>query len=47
VENGAVSRLTEMVKSMDINLRMNSLWALKNLLYHADSEIKVRLVGYP
>lgn len=40
LEKGAVEKLCAMVRSMDISLRLNSLWALKNLLYHADSDIK-------
>jgi ethanolamine utilization cobalamin adenosyltransferase len=29
-----------LVSSMDSNLRLNSVWALKNLLFQADSDIK-------
>ncbi|KAG5459895.1 MAG: armadillo-type protein, partial [Olpidium bornovanus] len=40
LENGGVERLVGLVSSMDANLRLNSVWALKNLLFQADSEIK-------
>jgi ethanolamine utilization cobalamin adenosyltransferase len=40
LENGGVERLVTLVNAMDMNLRLNAVWGLKNLLYQADSEIK-------
>jgi len=40
IENNGVEKLVEMTQSMDPALRLNSIWALKNLLYQADSKTK-------
>jgi hypothetical protein len=39
-----VEKLVSLVKSMDNNLRLNAVWAIKNLLYQADGEIKARVM---
>jgi hypothetical protein len=44
LENGGVEKLTALVSSMDSNLRLNAVWALKNLLFQADSEIKTKVM---
>ncbi|KNC97089.1 uncharacterized protein SPPG_07484 [Spizellomyces punctatus DAOM BR117] len=44
LENGGVERLVDLAKSMDDRLRLNAVWALKNLLFQADSEIKERVM---
>ncbi len=45
LENGGVEVLVSLMNSMDLNLRLNVVWALKNLLYQADSEIKDRVMA--
>jgi hypothetical protein len=50
LKEGGVRRLVELVGSSDSDLRYNALWALKNLLYLADTPIKtatMQLVTYP
>lgn len=44
VENGGIEKLVGLVNSSDQNLRLNSVWGLKNLLYFAESAIKVRVM---
>lgn len=44
LENGGVERLVDLTKSMDDRLRLNAVWALKNLLFQADSGIKERVM---
>ncbi|KAJ3285167.1 Armadillo repeat-containing protein 8 [Borealophlyctis nickersoniae] len=44
LDNGGVERLVGLVHSEDPRLRLNAVWALKNLLYQADSEIKERVM---
>ncbi|KAI9204522.1 armadillo-type protein [Polychytrium aggregatum] len=40
VESGGVQRLVSLVCSTDLSLRLNSVWSLKNLIFHADSALK-------
>lgn len=40
LREGGVARLVELVESPEADLRLNALWALKNLLYLAETEIK-------
>ncbi|ORY06467.1 ARM repeat-containing protein [Basidiobolus meristosporus CBS 931.73] len=40
LEHGGIERLVHLVSSMDSNLRLNAVWALKNLLFQAEPEIK-------
>ncbi|KAK9717138.1 hypothetical protein K7432_006413 [Basidiobolus ranarum] len=40
LENGGIERLVNLVSSVDSNLRLNAVWALKNLLFQAEPEIK-------
>ncbi|KAJ9059743.1 hypothetical protein DSO57_1038293 [Entomophthora muscae] len=40
IENGGVNRLVALVDSSNHQLRLNSVWALKNLLFHADPHDK-------
>jgi len=35
-----VERLVSLVHSMESSLRLNAVWALKNLLFQAESDIK-------
>ncbi|KAI8916597.1 armadillo-type protein [Powellomyces hirtus] len=44
LENGGVERLVDLAKSMDDRLRLNAVWALKNLLFQADSDTKTRVM---
>ncbi|KAI8822623.1 armadillo-type protein [Fimicolochytrium jonesii] len=44
LDNGGVERLIELARSMDGHLRLNAVWALKNLLYQADSDIKEKVM---
>ena len=45
IENGGIEALvTKVVYSTDTNLRLNALWALKNVLFQADSEVKMRVL---
>ncbi|TPX53146.1 hypothetical protein SeMB42_g00937 [Synchytrium endobioticum] len=44
IENGGVERLVEMVWTTDVAIQLNAIWALKNLLYKADSSIKKRVM---
>lgn len=43
--NGGVDKLASLVSSMDSNLRLNAAWALKNLLFQADSEVKAKVMS--
>ncbi|KAJ3413330.1 Armadillo repeat-containing protein 8 [Chytridiales sp. JEL 0842] len=45
MENGAVEKLITLVDSSNSTLRLNSVWALKNLLFQAESEIKHTVMG--
>ena len=40
LESGGVEKLVKLVSAMDHGLRLNAVWALKNLLFQADSEVK-------
>ncbi|KAI0362524.1 ARM repeat-containing protein [Trametes cingulata] len=40
LEQGAVPRLVQLLHSEDKELKLNALWAFKNLLYKADPELK-------
>jgi len=40
MELGGIEKLVELVHSPDNTLRLNAIWALKNLVYQAESEIK-------
>jgi hypothetical protein len=42
VEAGALRILCEHAHSMNTNLRLNSVWALKHLIYEASKEIKMK-----
>ena len=40
LENGGIEKLIALVHSMDSTIRFNAVWAIKNLVYQASSEIK-------
>ena len=40
VEQGAMTRLVQLLNTEDAELRLNALWAFKNLLYRASPELK-------
>jgi hypothetical protein len=42
LKEGGVVRLVELIESSDADMRYNALWALKNLLYLADTHIKTQ-----
>ncbi|KAI9345630.1 armadillo-type protein [Obelidium mucronatum] len=44
IENGGVEQIVKLVASDDYQLKLNSVWALKNLLYQAGSDIKSRVM---
>ena len=45
LENHGISSLVSMLSKENSNLRLNALWALKNLLFQADSDIKVQVLN--
>jgi len=44
LENDGVPRLVSLVHSMDSNLRLNAIWALKNIVFSAESNIKEQII---
>ncbi|KAJ3027411.1 UNVERIFIED_CONTAM: Armadillo repeat-containing protein 8 [Siphonaria sp. JEL0065] len=44
IENGGVERIVKLVASEDYQLKLNSVWAIKNLLYQAGSDVKSRVM---
>jgi len=44
LDNGGVQRLVTLVHSMDSNLRLNAIWALKNIVFSAESQIKDKIM---
>lgn len=46
LENGGVEVLVSLIHTTDENLKLNIVWALKNLLYQADSVIKDRVMQH-
>lgn len=44
LENGGVEVLVSLIHTTDESLKLNIVWALKNLLYQADSTIKDRVM---
>ena len=45
-----MEKLVALANASDTSLRLNSIWALKNLLFQADSEIKrnvMKVLTYP
>jgi hypothetical protein len=46
IDNGGLELLVQLVvSSVDTSLRINALWALKNVLFEADSTIKARVIS--
>jgi len=49
MERGIVAKFVQMIGSGDSNVRLNALWAIKNLVFEAKSELKetvMRQFGY-
>jgi len=44
LENDGVPRLVSLVHSMDSSLRLNAIWALKNIVFKAESYIKDQII---
>lgn len=40
IDKGGVQRLIELTRSMNSDLRLNAVWALKNMLFQADLDTK-------
>ena len=45
LEQGVIQRLVQLLRSDDIELKLNALWAYKNLLYKATPELKREVMG--
>ncbi|KAI0333622.1 ARM repeat-containing protein [Cubamyces sp. BRFM 1775] len=45
LEQGVIQRLVQLLRSDDIELKLNALWAYKNLLYKASPELKREVMG--
>ncbi|KAJ3249377.1 Armadillo repeat-containing protein 8 [Chytriomyces hyalinus] len=45
IEHGGVERIVALVSASDYHLKLNSVWALKNLLYQAGSTIKAKVMA--
>lgn len=43
LESGGVEKLVALTHASDTHLRLNAVWALKNLLFQADSDVKQRV----
>ena len=46
LENQGTKTLVGLLNASDMTLRLNALWALKNLLFQADYEVKQSVVGH-
>lgn len=44
-ENGVASQIILQTRSMDTTVRLNSVWALKNLLYMTETNIKQAILN--
>jgi len=44
LENGGVQRLVTLVHSTNSSLRLNAIWALKNIVFSAESQIKDKIM---
>ncbi|KAJ3202354.1 Armadillo repeat-containing protein 8 [Entophlyctis luteolus] len=44
IENGGVEKIVQLLKSDDSEVKLNAVWALKNLLYLANSEVKSKVI---
>ena len=44
LEVGGIQQIADLAHSMDMTLRLNALWALRNLVYCAKSELKQKVV---
>ncbi|KAG9289034.1 hypothetical protein G9A89_015583 [Geosiphon pyriformis] len=50
LEQGGIEKLVELVQSSNNSLRLNAIWALKNLVCHAESDVKdavMKVLTYP
>ncbi|CDO73638.1 hypothetical protein BN946_scf185014.g108 [Trametes cinnabarina] len=45
LEQGVIPRLVQLLRSSDIELKLNALWAFKNLLYKASPELKREVIS--
>ena len=45
IEQGAITRLVQLLNVEDVELRLNALWAFKNLLYKATLDLKRQVMG--
>lgn len=45
IEQGAMERLVQLLNTGDPELRLNALWAFKNLLYKATPDLKRQVMS--
>ena len=45
MDQGGIEKIVSLVQSTDVKLRLNAVWALKNLLFQADSDIKIQVMS--
>ena len=45
MERGGVQKIVELLKSDNLEIKLNCAWALKNMLYHAEIEMKKQIMG--
>ena len=43
LDNGGVQCLVNLVHSSNSNLRLNAIWALKNIVFNSESQIKDKI----
>ena len=46
IERGGVQRIVQLLKMDDLDIKLNCAWALKNMLFHADIEMKKRIMSH-
>jgi hypothetical protein len=44
IERDGIVQLVLLSKSQVYDLRLHATWALKNMLYHADSQTKIKVI---